>query len=132
MSGYLMRDRAPTYAYVCPRCGIGVKSHQPKTGDLCITCDVRLVPIEHRGTLARTLNGVPHGIPSHVSIPTAADALSWSEGKTRGQADRGELATLQAAPGKKRLVPATELVRLEQDGHPVNWDALLEPRDRAA
>ena len=64
-------------------------------------------------------------------LRAVADALGVTHRRVRGWADAGTIDTLQPRRGAERLVPGSELRRLEAIGYRVRW-AALEPPTPAA
>lgn len=110
----------------CPACGVSVLLPEGTPPAVCGTCRVQLRPADATTSAPRTPNGVPAGLPGSIAPCDAAHALRWSEGRLRGRLDRGEIAYVQAGPGRTRYVLTSELARLEATGEHVDWDALAE------
>jgi len=60
-----------------------------------------------------------------VTLRQVAAALGVSYSRVRSWADRGNLEYLQPSRNVERLVPVSELRRLEREGFRVNWSAAI-------
>lgn len=112
--------------HACPSCGVTVLLPEGVPSAVCGSCRVQLHPADAGPSAPRGENGVPAGLPGSIAPCDAAHALRWSEGRLRGRLDRGEIAYVQAGPGRTRYVLTSELARLEAMGEHVDWDALAE------
>jgi hypothetical protein len=67
-----------------------------------------------------------------LTLRAVAEALGVPHRRVRSWADAGTLDTLQPGRGAERLVPESEVRRLERAGYRVSWAALrAHPADAA-
>jgi hypothetical protein len=64
-----------------------------------------------------------------LTLRQIAAALGVAHSRVRSWADRGNLDVLQPSRNVERLVPVSELRRLEREGFRVNWAAAISAID---